>query len=72
MTFAAYLRRWKSYTEAGFSLRQYIVQMPPELETTHQVYAWLREVGASRQVLATAAGAGHDYRDMVRTRAKKG
>jgi aspartate ammonia-lyase len=72
MTFAAYLRRWKSYTEDGYIFRQHIKQMPPELETPQDVYDWLRRIGVGNRVVTTAMNAAHDYRELVRRQAKRG
>lgn len=68
MTFSTYLRRRKSYTEAGQRLKAALVGLPEEVQTPEQVHAWLLLSGASRIDRETARRAAKDWRQLLRTR----
>jgi hypothetical protein len=72
LTFGEYLRRRKSYTEAGAALRDALAGMPEAIQTTRQVYAWLDNRGASRLACATARRAAKDWRQRERERLARG
>jgi hypothetical protein len=69
MTFAARLAARRSYTEAGIALKEALLGLPPEMITVAQVYAWLRDSGASPLILATCqqAATQYQYLEMRRT-----
>lgn len=72
MTFVEYLRRRpRGYTEAAYELRQALVGLPPTAQTRTEVYAWLRESGASRSVQARARIAANSYQDFMSGRNRR-
>jgi hypothetical protein len=71
VTFGAYLRNRRIYTEAGLALREVTRGLPAEIETVQQVRVWLYEQRASLLVIEAARMAAKAYAQVLRKRRER-